>query len=684
MALPNVSYYGYSPSYAGLPVEEFKDYKETLAKEYDVTREAADKIDAALSTINPAFDEDRKYIDNVKTNLKSSIANIAKDMQGGTRYETARNQIRELASKINNDGLINKIKENTERKKQLDKVADELNSKGFNPLRFGQPKNFSSIDANGKFVDYSEEIQPMGDWASQKQKIVDRVKPTLSPYFNTTEFKDYIKTGVISEFGRKEIERAKQHLIRTYAGTLEGQQEFRDLTKNKGMLEEDAYKQMSDDIFSAGMIGEYKVDNFSVMAKKENSFDEYVKRKDYDKSLETPKAGKEQLGAKDGTSYQTSTKTLGAIKGEKQFGEVDDSKFKNGKLIDEYEDVTTVATGAFGPGVQATETRRKVKTTKERKILDEFKQFAKANGLPEMNDAQINKFIKTAGKEILGRKVIEVEPDTLKGLYDGGRLLTKENIALSLPDEARIIGSGGNIVPLKEFIAKQTDIVGVNFDGFSAMADPANKEKPGDMVYTVTTKSGEAFRIITKMERFDDELAPKLQKYDVLLEPIRSGKIATKANLSGGQIWDVYKKDGKEMTDFIPFSTMTGNPAHDAVKMLPVLGYDKKEGKMNYKLQPYFKHSDGKTYSFTETDINNLYNNKQITPEEKDFLDDVMIDFKQKSNGFPSIGYNDIIYSMRQEINNHPNLVYLKESTKSKGNINAQNAKYNEQTNNNN
>ena len=102
MALPNVSYYGFTPSYAGVPIEEFKDYKQGLAKEYDVTREAADKIDAALSTINPAFDKDREYVDEVKSNLKKSIAGIAKDMQGGTRYETARNQVRELASKINN------------------------------------------------------------------------------------------------------------------------------------------------------------------------------------------------------------------------------------------------------------------------------------------------------------------------------------------------------------------------------------------------------------------------------------------------------------------------------------------------------------------------------------------------------------------------------------------------------
>ena len=677
LKLPNIGYYGFQPTYVGQPIDEYKDYTKEIAKEYDTTRDKHDLINKTLSEINPQWEADKAVIDEIKNSVKTSIGGIAKDMQGGLRYETARNQIREISNKLANDPRITKIAENSKRKQLLDAENIKLNAEGKDPLRFSFNPNFSSVNPDGTLNDYSEIIQPKGEWDKAKLNVINRIKPTVTDLFDTFKSNggSYIKTGSLTELQQTRYETFKNQMLNTYLDSGEGNQELKYLTE-KGthggnMTVEQAKEKITKDLLDSAFLGTYSIGQSNYQQVQENEFDLYKRKQDYEYGLKANLKGLGNNGAGDNTGYFSQLSNLEAIPTDDKYRSIDENKFdENGNLKEiannpDYKG-GSIADNKYGsPANDSKSNSPTYKTTKERETLNKAKYWLEKQGFPKgMRDSEVNKIMSEKGKEILSRKVVTPDPDVFEALRRTGKLLTVDNLPLDKPNALKIVGSNGDTKTLRAVIGSDK-VENVTFKGFSTVADKNNHEKPGDLVYDIKTKSGH-HRVIQNLDDVDSDLAEKLQPINSLFQELYNGDLLSPKNLTQGRVFNGDKTKDHN-SDLISFGIIGGTPDSHQVGLLPVLGYDSKYDKLTYELHPKFKV--GKDwYNLNKNEIDILYNKGLINPEAKDMLDNNLMLFHSKSRLGNTLNFNDIVTNMRETIENHPYFVAARETAKFKDN----------------
>jgi hypothetical protein len=131
-----MKYFNLTSNYAGQPVEESKTLFNTIANQYTVNRDSYNSMMLALSQTDAVSDSEKDYLKTVKTNLTDSIAQVAKDVQGGTRWETASKAVNNLALKFATDENIKHIKDNFKLYSEQEKVKNALRTEGKSPIGF--------------------------------------------------------------------------------------------------------------------------------------------------------------------------------------------------------------------------------------------------------------------------------------------------------------------------------------------------------------------------------------------------------------------------------------------------------------------------------------------------------------------------------------------------------------------
>lgn len=644
MAIANVSYYGYTPTYAGQPIEEAKDYHKALADEYDVTRDAGDKIDAVLSSISSPFQKDTAYINTVKDNLRKSISSIATDMQGGVRYETARNQIRDIASKINNDPLLAKIKENAQVRKDNDTISRKLAAEGHLPLVFNRNDDFSSINDKGELVTYNEQVQPRGQWQEAKQQIINGVKPEIQSFIDN-EYKEYLKTGVMTKLGREQFERVGNAMVATYLNKAEGVQELSHLLEqNKNLTKDEVFNQLREQMLKQASIGEYQVEqaNYQLRPDYDKEFNEFARREKYKRELKEGQGS----GVVDNTSAFVSPKTIDAVPTKSKWHDISNDHFKDGKLK---EDVSSA--GDFAAGVVNSMTGAapvKSNTLKERKHIDDARKFLAINGFnTRMNDFDVNKKMTEIGREIFTRDVMSINGLYLDGLQQSNKIPTTNNVNFHMNGQFKELKSGGKTKSLSEMLGTTNahDILSVTFEGFSSVADPSNNEKVGDLIYTVKSKN-KTVKVAQNAENVDSDLSKSFNNINELLKPLHEANIHSDSSLTHGKKFNA-EKEG------IPLTNLINVASAEAVALIPVFGYDKGKNKLTYELQPKIKVDDT-YYDFNNNELNGLVSKGKLSPEDKDEYSQLLTLFLMKSSNHSTINYSDIKSELARTINSNP------------------------------
>jgi len=423
-------------------------------------------------------------------------------------------------------------------------------------------------------------------------------------------------------------------------------------------------------------LGTYQYEQANYQLKPRNEMDDWLMKERYKASLKQPKAGKEGLSPDDGSGYFIGDKTLDVIPGaDKAKYNIDESKFKNGKLVDEYEEADTTKnvgpiTG-FGSAAGSTTSTRKVKTTKERKIVDDARRFLIANNIPAMNDQDVLKKIKDINQIGYGRSVMYVGSDIKNELTKVAGVLTKDNISLDLPDNVRAIGSKGDTKTLKDLgVEKRDDIENVQFEGFNVMYDEANKERPGDLVYSVNVKGGKTIRVVQNLEAVNQELANNFKGYQPIFKALFNDDLSSNTNITKGKVFSTQ--------ELLPVNSIVPHKFSEIVKVLPVKSFNKATGKLEFTLNPKIE-VNGKWYDFNQNELNTLTQNGSIKPEQKDTLDDLMMAFKLKSNGANTLNYSDLLRSMRNDLFSNDFVKGAMLNAKAKNTIQVQTQLFNQQ-----
>lgn len=673
--MADIGYYNYTPTYVGMPVEEYKNYTQELAKEYDITRDSVDLVSKAMATINPAFDKDKEYIDTVNANIKTSLAKIATDMQGGLRYETGRNQVREIVNTLNNDPKIVKIKENAERKRIAEKNRVELNAKGYPTITFGDNKNFSSISADGTLQDYNETVQPRGEWDKAKLNVINRVRAVNTSIFDKIQ-DEYIRTGTISELTLPQYEKVKNEMVAAYVDSNEGFQQYSDL-KQKGLNDKQIADELGKDMLDLAKIGLGRTENYNYQQIQPNPMDLFEQKQRFMQSLKQQgqSSGEAQYG------YFTGRKSGEAISITNNSNDISDDMFDKGRLRDEYETKETVLNpmGAIGGTIPASKIT-KTKTTKQRAMLDKIHTFMDNNGKPKRSDEDAYKFWKKSSQQILSREIVTLDPDTIKGM-EGSNLIYKDVKDLPLSDvkQFKLIGGDGEAKELGKLlnVSSNKEITSVKFHGITTVADSKNGEKPGDLVYTINV-GNKSYDVVQDLGSVDKDLAKKLQPYNQLLKGLNDIDLTASKNITNGKVFrskELKNNKGEiiQKSDLVSFGTIGGTSDTETIGLLPVIGFDKNQDKLTYTLQPKFKIGDN-WYNLNEQEINSLYTQNKIDSKVVENLNRELNIFKATSNNNDSLNYEDIQQDMQKVIETHSRFQQYRATAKTNTAVtNAQN-----------
>ncbi len=638
MPLPQTNFFRYRPTYAGQPVEEFGNYQKALANEYDVTKQEADMVKAALGSIQTTSEADKQYITGLTDTLNQSIGSLAKDVQGGTRYELAKNKIRELSLKINADEGRKTIISNAAKMAEEEKIRNELTSKGFQPLDFGlkDKSKFASVDmSSGKPVynQYKYDIQPKGQWDDAQQKVINLVKPEMTAE-ELTDLGDYYKTGVRTALTSKTFEKYKDRLASAYLQSQEGTQHMNSLTKIDGLDGGKAFDKIADEILNRATLQTYDYQQNAYYGNETaRQLTLAQNRMKQAKPEATGKADPYAVGVTGESTYMKNTSRYAPIKPE-MFD-------KTGKLLDKVKNVSTVSETEKRMGIGSDVDEVKT-TTKERKVLDDMKNFLVQSGkaTDKITDREVNEMANRANFDYLTKHEYQPQGKRLKALYDSKRLLTVDNLPSNVNGAIKIINSNGDTKSLKEMYGKMK-VKSVQPNGFVMNSDPANKERAGDMLYTITDEDGSQYKVIQSVDEINSTMGNNLKRFDAMLSPIQELDLSSETNLGK----KVSKKYMIDMNNWI-------GGRSDVAFLKPTKGIDE-SGRATYKMFPMFM-SNGKARPLTAPMLEKLHQADLINDTALEGYRSVLAMFNQKAGDKGYINYEDIKHDFNTTIANDP------------------------------
>lgn len=694
--IPNVVYSGFTPTYAGSPVDEYAKLQKGLADEYDIVRKKEDDMLAAIATVNPRDTAGMEYVKTVKDNINKSINSLAVDLQGGRRYEYGRGQIVDLYNKITLDPTLKVISDNAKRINEAEGIKAKLEAEGKTPLDFSQPDNFKSYeigaDGNVKYNYYQPEVQPRGDWNGAMQEIINKIKPKMENIFGQEaigELGNYFKTGVRTYLTDTVYQTFGNEMLNAYLNSEEGKQHLRFLTqrnnRNQNPIgEAEAKELIKDDILGLASLGtfDYSKYNFD----RDNT--DIEKLKLASKMVGRSKAGNslgddliEQISIRGNPGIETLSDRKIVDYNEKDYNE-------KGEHIDREETKTKISQANVQFGMYAgmdngnTETikhkasDKKVETEKRRKW---FK--AQNPNVAAQFDNVSDRVIDEAYANIMNEQrwialdTMRGTPDLENKLKQMGIIKTKDTIPMN-DSSFRVFGTGGDTKKLSDILGnKKPD--NVSFKGFVMNANDKNANI-GDLLYSVSV-GDKSIDVYQSLSSFDSQLSDQLQPYKQLLKPLHDMSLDNPNNLrvKSGDAFDekqfidasIALPMPKGLVKFAPRKIFNGQLTSVNNKLT-----GSANSKLKYVLEPTFQYQ-GKYHYLTDNVLDKLYNadksynNGKYKPlDEETYLSmkKYLSYLKQFTNGKKYVDYEDIIQNARRTIFANPYFIQLVQSGKSK------------------
>lgn len=191
--LPEFDSYTYTPVYAGMPIQEFTDVVDATAKRYDYAKTGSDKIKRYIMGIRTADQsgQSKQVLDAAYSAVDKTIKQLATDAQGNTRWDTAVDEVEQLALKFDTDENLKHIQENFARYQADNEARNKMITTGVNPLEFDIP--ITDFDQSGNRAVYQNRYAPQLEWANQAQKLVSQIPASSYQWMDEQDYQQLLK-----------------------------------------------------------------------------------------------------------------------------------------------------------------------------------------------------------------------------------------------------------------------------------------------------------------------------------------------------------------------------------------------------------------------------------------------------------------------------------------------------------
>lgn len=175
--LPVVKPYQAKTTYAGEPIEAYSKLIDSIGNTFDKTKGATNSLDIALSQLK-FLDGDAEIGNKILDKYRDSIANLAKDAAGNTRYDKAYNQVENLMVDFAKNTHLQHLGKNwAAAEEDRKKLADgDFNTKY---IGIDNTKNFRSFNPDGTLNNYKSGIETRLDHEKAAARIIEQVAPEV-------------------------------------------------------------------------------------------------------------------------------------------------------------------------------------------------------------------------------------------------------------------------------------------------------------------------------------------------------------------------------------------------------------------------------------------------------------------------------------------------------------------------
>lgn len=236
--IPNQRSFRYSPTYAGLPINEIAG---SLAMGADDGEKNQDKYTAMkiFESQVQTLPQDQQYVRDTFKRANDSIAQFSK--KGAERFDLANRATDQLAREVYADPRINAAIQSFANFQQGEQLKQQMRAEGKTPLEFSDPTKHQSVDANGTVQIYRPVIEAKGDYLREAAGLWNTIAPELISANLTPSEVEGILQGKTVKGITPEMINAKLNLVeQAYRNTDSGMQQRRLLTHN-GQKEPDTY-----------------------------------------------------------------------------------------------------------------------------------------------------------------------------------------------------------------------------------------------------------------------------------------------------------------------------------------------------------------------------------------------------------------------------------------------------------
>jgi hypothetical protein len=249
--IPNARGYRYTPTYAGLPIEEIGQAFNMGAQQSEFNLDNLNKVQMYISQIQTLPGDD-EYKRQAAQRASDTLKSIATQSDGTKRYDLATDATRQLAMSVFADPALNAAQQSYKNYEAGELTKQEMRNKGQTPVEFSDPTKFRSVDENGRVQVYRPHIEAKGDYIKEAAQIWNSVAPELiSANLTPSEVEGILEGKVIKGITPQMISSALSNVKNTYMSSDTGQQQLR-ILKKEGV--KNAEKGVNDFLLGIGML----------------------------------------------------------------------------------------------------------------------------------------------------------------------------------------------------------------------------------------------------------------------------------------------------------------------------------------------------------------------------------------------------------------------------------------------
>lgn len=228
--IPNQRSFRYSPTYAGLPINEIAGSLAMGADDWEKNQDKYTAIKIFESQVQ-TLPQDQQYVRDTFQRANESIAQFSK--KGAERFDLANRATDQLTREVYADPRINAAIQSFANFQQGEQLKQQMRAEGKTPLEFSDPTKHQSVDANGTVQIYRPVIEAKGDYLREAAGLWNTIAPELISANLTPSEVEGILQGKTVKGITPEMINAKLNLVeQAYRNTDSGMQQRRLLSHN--------------------------------------------------------------------------------------------------------------------------------------------------------------------------------------------------------------------------------------------------------------------------------------------------------------------------------------------------------------------------------------------------------------------------------------------------------------------